>query len=291
MNFIIEVVVTDRFYCTCQCQTSSSQRYCTWSEVKVKFNVALTATLLNETNADVYGLADTILYIIIESRKKGGGVSLFIKENIKYIDRDELLHMNDYIECVFIGLEKGEMGLGWNAVIRVIYRPPGTEIKIFNEHLQGNLQGIDSENKKCYLLGDYNINLLNVDKHSDTNEFLDMMYAHSLFPNITNPRIYGIFLNPTSEEIRNIIKLLINGSSGWDEISAKIIKFAFSPLLKTLCHIFNLSLYTGVFPGELKLAKVVPLYKAGDAQKFSNNRPVSVLPIFAKVLERLMYNR
>ena len=156
------------------------------------FNVvALTETLLNETNADVYGLADTILYIIIESRKKGGGVSLFIKENIKFIDRDELLHMNDYIECVFIGLEKGEMGLGSNAVIGVIYRPPGTEIKIVNEHLQGILQGIDSENKKCYLLGDYNINLLNVDKHSDTNEFLDMMYTHSLFPNITKPRIYG----------------------------------------------------------------------------------------------------
>ena len=101
----------------------------------------------------------------------------------------------------------------------------------------------------------------------------------------------SIFLNPTSEVVRNIIKLLTNGCSGWDEISAKIIKISCSPLLKTLCHIFNLSLYTGVFPGELKLAKVVPLYKAGDAQKFSNNRPVSVLPIFAKVLERLMYNR
>ena len=39
------------------------------------------------------------------------------------------------------------------------YRPPGTEIKIFSEHLQGILQSINSENKKCYLLGDYNINL------------------------------------------------------------------------------------------------------------------------------------
>ena len=102
----------------------------------------------------------------------------------------------------------------------------------------------------------------------------------------------SIFLNPTSEEeIRNIIKLLKNGSSGWDEISAKIIKISCSPLLKPLCHIFNLSLFTGVFPDELKLAKVVPLYKAGDAQKFSNYRPVSVLPVFSKILERLMYNR
>ena len=105
----------------------------------------------------------------------------------------------------------------------------------------------------------------------------------------------SIFLNPTNEEeIRNIIKLLKNGSSGRDEISAKIIKNSCSPLLKPLCHIhvFNLpvSLFTGVFPDELKLAKV-PLYKAGDAQKFSNYRLVSVLPVFSKVLERLMYNR
>ena len=56
----------------------------------------------------------------------------------------------------------------------------------------------------------------------------------------------SIFLNPTSEEeIRNMIKLLKNGSSGWDEISAKIIKISCSPLLKPLCHIFNLSLFTG----------------------------------------------
>ena len=102
----------------------------------------------------------------------------------------------------------------------------------------------------------------------------------------------SIFLNPTSEEeIRNIIKLLKNDSSGWDKISAKIIKISCSALLKPLCHIFNLSLFTGVFPDELKLAKVVPLYKAGDARKFSNYRPVSVLPVFSKVLERLMYNR
>ena len=45
-----------------------------------------------------------------------------------------------------------------------------------------------------------------------------------------------------------------------------------------------------MFPDELKLAKVVPLYKAGDAQKVSNYSPVSVLPVFSKVLEQLMYN-
>ena len=54
-----------------------------------------------------------------------------------------------------------------------------------------NSAGYQFWEQKCYLLGDYNINLLNVDKHNDTDEFLYMLYSHSLFPDITKlNRIY-----------------------------------------------------------------------------------------------------
>ena len=53
----------------------------------------------------------------------------------------------------------------------------------------------------------------------------------------------------------------------------------------------NLSLATGVFPTELNIARVIPIYKSGESSIFSNYRAVSVLPLFSKVLERLMYNR
>ena len=56
-------------------------------------------------------------------------------------------------------------------------------------------------------------------------------------------------------------------------------------------YITNLSFQTGVFPRELKIANVVPILKAGDEMFFTNYRPVSVLPVFSKILERLMYNR
>ena len=48
---------------------------------------------------------------------------------------------------------------------------------------------------------------------------------------------------------------------------------------------------TGVVPEQLKIAKVIPIYKKEDVQVFSNYRPVSVLPCFSKILERLMFNR
>ena len=58
-----------------------------------------------------------------------------------------------------------------------------------------------------------------------------------------------------------------------------------------LLHVCNMSLLGGIFPSELKIAKVVPIFKSGDIMKFTNYRPVSVLPGPSKVLERLVYNR
>ena len=62
-------------------------------------------------------------------------------------------------------------------------------------------------------------------------------------------------------------------------------------IAKPLTHICNLSFKTGVFPQQMKIANVVPIDKSGDEKMFSNYRPVSVLPVFSKLIERLMYNR
>ena len=59
----------------------------------------------------------------------------------------------------------------------------------------------------------------------------------------------------------------------------------------TLAHLTNLSFSEGVFPSELKIATVSPLYKSKDPMVFSNYRPISLLSVFSKILERLMYNR
>ena len=59
-----------------------------------------------------------------------------------------------------------------------------------------------------------------------------------------------------------------------------------------LIYLFQLSLEKRVFPDDIKIARVAPIYKAGDiSSDKSNYRPVSVLPCFSKILERLMYNR
>ena len=66
-------------------------------------------------------------------------------------------------------------------------------------------------------------------------------------------------------------------------------------ILKTLLlrrlKVFNLSLSSGIVPEKLKVAKVIPIYKKDDSALFSNYRPVSLLPCFSKILERLVFNR
>ena len=55
--------------------------------------------------------------------------------------------------------------------------------------------------------------------------------------------------------------------------------------------IFHSSFNKGIFQEQLKVAKVSPIFKAANIEKVGNYRPISVVPIFSKVLERIMYNR
>ena len=62
-------------------------------------------------------------------------------------------------------------------------------------------------------------------------------------------------------------------------------------MIEPLCHIINLSFDKGYVPYELKIANVVPIFKKGDATLISNYRPISVLPVFSKIFEKLVYSR
>ena len=505
--------------------------------------IALTETWARDDNVNLCNISGYNCEHNYRSSRSGGGVALFIKETIDYSVRDDLRYQNDTIEALFIEIDKSVFNKKQNIILGVIYRPPNTNIRTFNDYATQCLNQIKLEKKVAYLLGDFNINLLNSDNHAATQEFTDNMFSYSFIPQISKPtrvtmtsatlidnifsndntddpsklsgilyadisdhfpifyidhsgytettnsyikkRIYkeenmhrfstemrakdwnqvlsdddaqrayttfynnihetynscfplrefkqgyktrkpwlsegmkssikiknrlymkskktgkkehelkykqyknilnkalidaerkhyeklladnksnlkktwrilkevinkktstnscskfkignqitndknmiakgfnNFFINigptlankipadnrsPTlymknrvseamvitpviEDEVRTIIKDLKDSSAGWDAISAKVIKATYNSFIHPVTHIMNLSLTTGVFPTELKIARVVPIFKSGDASSFSNYRPVSVLPLFSKILERLMYSR
>lgn len=123
--------------------------------------------------------------------------------------------------------------------------------------------------------------------------------ADTIVPSEHDPLSYlandiqeSIFLNPVDEaEITKIILSLKNASPGWDGLHSKVVKSTYQAYLKPLAHVLNLSIIQGFFPSQMKIARVIPLFKSGDHMNLNNYRPVSILPLFSKILEKLMYDR
>ena len=102
-----------------------------------------------------------------------------------------------------------------------------------------------------------------------------------------------MFVAPANEqEVLNIVSRFINKSSeDVNGLSMKVIKYIAHVIVKPLTYICNLSLKTGVFPNDLKTAKVLPMFKSDDKSEVSNYRPVSMLPQLSKVLEKIFETR
>ena len=96
----------------------------------------------------------------------------------------------------------------------------------------------------------------------------------------------------SEKEIKDIIRNLVNkNSSGHDDYTTKFIKLSTPLLIPALIKIFNLSIRTGVYPNNLKIAKVTPIFKKGDPSSVNNYRPISVLSIINKFFEKILYSR
>jgi len=96
----------------------------------------------------------------------------------------------------------------------------------------------------------------------------------------------------SAKEINKIIDSLKDkNSSGCDEISTKVIKISKPIIISPLINICNKMLAQGIYPERLKFSSIKPIYKSGDKSSPSNYRPISLLPVFSKILEKVIYKR
>jgi len=126
-------------------------------------------------------------------------------------------------------------------------------------------------------------NKANTSKMNPINYLLN--YYNNPFPRLN-------WQYASTYEIGKIINSLkpIN-TTGYDDISNRIIKLSAPYIISPLTYTCNASLSTGIFPDRLKCAIVKPIHKSGSKHEISNYRPISLLPAFSKIFEKVIYNR
>ena len=158
------------------------------ASLKHKFSVvAVTETWTNsfsEKNINIPGYDK-----IIKSRENrvGGGVTLFVDSDldVKVKTRRDLDCQNSSIcECLFVQITQPLLKCK-DVIIGVVYRPPGTKLETFYDCFFPIVEQINSENRPCYILGDFNIDLLvNSSKHG-SQIFLDNFFQIGSTPELT----------------------------------------------------------------------------------------------------------
>ena len=155
-----------------------------------------------------------------------------------------------------------------------------------------------------------NFNL--IDKNSDipipahnTADYINNFFA-DIGPNLANaignnnnqqmrqsaPKAIMSEIRVTEIEVLPAVKTINNyKSSSIDYLSSRILKDAFLAIIPQLTFLYNKSFVSNKFPGSWKIAKVIPLQKAGDSSDVNNLRPVSLLPLPGKLAERLAHTK
>lgn len=123
---------------------------------------------------------------------------------------------------------------------------------------------------------------INTENHSGT----------SFKSNLPTPIVNSMYITPTDPiEVRLTIMSFKLKSTSDTNIGAMQEAATVPGFTQMISEIVNSSFEQGVFPSQLKLAKVVPIHKGGSKTDVSNYRPISLLSAFSKIFEKLMHNR
>ena len=132
------------------------------------------------TNTNILGYQ----FISQPSHSMAGGVGFYIKNSISYKLRTDLTTTKDEFEALWIELQnKGKT----NVICGVIYRHPSGNLDTFLGYLNSGIEKISQENKICVLMRDFNVDLLKVDSHLNSDKFLNIMGSYFFQPHILQP--------------------------------------------------------------------------------------------------------
>nr|CAI5870126.1 unnamed protein product [Callosobruchus analis] len=133
---------------------------------------------------------------------------------------------------------------------------------------------------------DLNIFFRDTNQHHPDRDML-LFYKNNKKRNIENFKF-----QPTSECI--IYRLLLtikSNATGCDKISLNMILLCCPYIIRLLLHIINFSLNSGKFPTPWKVSEIIPIPNVTNPTEFGHLRPISILPVLSKLLEKAMYSQ
>lgn len=163
----------------------------------------------------------------------------------------------------------------------------GTKTKLKGDMMiNHNGQSISNKGMLTSLFNDH---FVNVGRKLDASipqprtspiDYMGPRNLNSFFFHDTNP-----------DEISRLIKSFPNKKCSTDTVPVYIIKHVIELVSPVISSLFNQSISLGIFPEILKLARVLPLFKSGSLDNLTNYRPISLLPLFSKLFEKLAHRR
>ena len=90
---------------------------------------------------------------------------------------------------------------------------------------------------------------------------------------------------------RNLKSIKRSKATGLDDLPPGLLKDSAELIAAPLTHLVNLSLATNIFPADWKNAKIIPIYKSGTHSNLDNYRPISILPVLSKIIEKIVHRQ
>ena len=174
--------------------------------------IAISETWLSPATEDIYQLNGYSFVSNSKDNRCGGGVGIYLDNNLTFKIRNDLSIMDNIIECIFVEIVQAKS----NYLIGCVYRPPGTDIPLFNASLSIIMDKINMKRRPLltFMTGDFNIDLLKSSTHTFTNDFLNIMNSYSFLPTIKSPTriteslatlIDNIFINDLTRKCESAI--------------------------------------------------------------------------------------
>ena len=202
------------------------------------------------------------------------------------IGRNEIKKSKENYFHNFFSTNTQNMKKLWSGIKTIISHKPSTSSTINKiKNMEGNVTSEPS--KISNIFNNFFVNVADEITKTITKT------PKSPLDYLSNRTSNSLFLTPvTFIEVNDLINTLNPSKSVCpNSIPIKLLKILGSSVSTLVALLVNQSFQSGVFPDKLKVAKVITLFKKGNPELPSNYRPISLLPIFSKIFEKLMYRR